>query len=105
MFELKKYREVIFHDTRERCKIWRKTNLGFGKWNQGLGKFPSEHTTVSKLGLLLGPFKSKFTGELFVMTMKNDAKFEIEVTYQFKIYMRNLTNFDWSILKSQKLAL
>ena len=39
------------------------------------------------------------------MTMKNDAKFEIEVTYQFKIYMRNLTNFDWSILKSQKLAL
>ena len=51
----------------------------------------SEHTTVSKLGLLLGPFKLKFTGELFVMTMKNDAKFEIEVTYQFKIYMRNLT--------------
>ena len=39
------------------------------------------------------------------MTMKNDAKFEIEVTYQFKIYMRNLTNFDQSIPKSQKLAL
>ena len=25
----KKYREVIFHDTREWCKIWRKTNLRF----------------------------------------------------------------------------
>ena len=39
----------------------------------------SEHTTVSKLELLLGPFKLKLTRELFVMTMKNDAKFEIEV--------------------------
>ena len=39
----------------------------------------SEHTTVSKLGLLLGSFKLKLTRELFVMTMKNDAKFEIEV--------------------------
>ena len=36
------------------------------------------------------------------MTM-NDAKFEIEVTHQFKIYMR--TNFDWGTQKSQKLVL
>ena len=38
------------------------------------------------------------------MTMKNDAKFETELTFQFKIDMRNLTNFDLSTLKSQKLA-
>ena len=31
MFDLKKYRGVIFHDTREWCKIWRKTDLWFGK--------------------------------------------------------------------------
>ena len=35
----------------------------------------------------------KFTGEFCVMTMKNDAKFEEESTCQFKIDMRNLTNF------------
>ena len=35
----------------------------------------------------------KFTRELFVMTMKNDAKIEEELNYQFKIVMRNLTNF------------
>ena len=29
-----------------------------------------------------------------VMTMKNDAKFEEHLTCQFKIDMRNLTNFD-----------
>ena len=33
----------------------------------------------------------KFTGELCVMTMKNDAKFEEELTCQFKFDMRNLT--------------
>ena len=33
MFGLKKYRGVIFHDTEEWCKTWRKTNLWFGKWN------------------------------------------------------------------------
>ena len=36
----------------------------------------------------------KFTGELSIMTMKNDAKFEEELTWQFKIDMRNVTNFD-----------
>ena len=47
----------------------------------------------------------KFTGELYVMAMKNDAKFEEELTCQFKIDMRNLTNFDPSTQKSQKIAL
>ena len=36
----------------------------------------------------------KLTGELFVMTMKNDAKFEEELTCQLKTDMRNLTDFD-----------
>ena len=39
------------------------------------------------------------------MTIKNDAKFEDELTLQFKIDMRNLINFDLSTQKSQKFAL
>ena len=31
----------------------------------------------------------KFTGELCVMAMKNDAKIDEELTCQFKIDMRN----------------
>ena len=46
-----------------------------------------------------------FTGELRVMTIKNDAKSEEELTCQFNIDMRNLTNFDRSTQKSQKFAL
>ena len=47
----------------------------------------------------------KFTGELFFMAKKNDAKIEEELACQFKIDMRNLTNFDPSAQKSQKFPL
>ena len=39
------------------------------------------------------------------MTIKNDVKFEEELTCRFKIDMRNLTNFDSSTQKSKKIAL
>ena len=48
---------------------------------------------------------SKFTGEFCVMIMKNDTQLEEELTCQFKIDMRNLTNFDLSTQKSHKFAL
>ena len=47
----------------------------------------------------------KYTGELCVMTMKNNPKFETELACQFKIDMRNLTNFAPSTRKSQTFAL
>ena len=56
-FDLKKYRGVIFHDTEESCKIWRKTDLWFGKWHEEFGKFSSEHLKVS--GTFMGSFCPK----------------------------------------------
>ena len=47
----------------------------------------------------------KFTEELCVMTIKNDAKFEKGLTCQIKTDLRNLTNFDPSTQKFQKFAL
>ena len=47
----------------------------------------------------------KFTEELCVMIMKNDAKFEKELTCQLKTGMKNLTNFDPNIQKSYTFAL
>ena len=100
LFQLKKYRGVIFHNTEEWCKIWRKTDLRFGKWLGEFGNFSPDHLKVSKLGFWRDPLTQsrkclslKLTEELCVMTMKNDAKFEQEWTCCFKIY-RNLTNSD-----------
>ena len=39
------------------------------------------------------------------MTVNNGAKFEEELTFRFKIDMRNLTNFDPSTQKPQKFKL
>ena len=38
-----------------------------------------------------------------VMTMKNNAKFEEELTFHFKVDLSNLTNFDSSTRKLKKL--
>ena len=45
-----------------------------------------------------------FTEELCVMTMKNDTKIEEELTFRFKIDMRNFTNFDPSTKKSKRFV-
>ena len=47
----------------------------------------------------------KFTGQFCMMTMSNDTKFEKELTFQFKIDVNYLTNFEPSTRKSQKFAL
>ena len=47
----------------------------------------------------------KFLEKLCVMTMKNNEKFEEELTCHFKTDIRNLTNFDSSTRKSKKIAL
>ena len=47
----------------------------------------------------------KFTGELCVIAMNNDVKFEEELTCQFKTDMRDVMNFDQSTQKSQKFTL
>ena len=59
----------------------------------------------SKLGLSLDPFiqsrkcvSLKLKGELCVMRMKNDAKFETELTCHLKIDMRNFNG--WILIKA-----
>ena len=110
MFELSKYRKVMFDGTHDWYKVWRKTDLWFQKCHEEFDKFSPEHLKVSKLGLLWHLFvqswkymRLKFTGDLCVMTIKNDTTSDEELTCQFKIDMRNLTNFDRSTQKSKKL--
>ena len=111
MFDRKKSSGVIFHDTREWCKIWRKTDFCFKKSQEKFEKFSPEHLKISKLELWWDSFVQswkcmslRFTGKLCVMRMKNGPKIE-ELISQFKTDMNNLTNFDSSTQKSQKFAL
>ena len=45
-----------------------------------------------------------FTEELNVMKMNSNTKIEQELTCRFKIDMRNFTNFEPSIRKSNKIV-
>ena len=107
----KMYSGVIFHYTEVWCKIWRKTDLWFGKRREEYGRFLPEHLKVSNLGLCWDPLiqsrKSmslKFKEDLCVMTKNNDTKTEQELTCCFKIDMRNITNFDPITQKSKKFV-
>ena len=89
------------------------TGLWFGKWHEEYDKFFPER---SKLGFRWGPLiqtcksmslksTEEFTSEsTSVVTIKNYAKFEEELTCHFKVDMRNFTNFDPSTWKSQKCS-
>ena len=112
MFDLKKSSGVIFHGTREWCKIWRKTDFCFQKWHEEFEKFSPEHLKVSKLGLWWDSFVQswkctslRYTGELCVMRMKNGAKIEEELTSQFKTDMNNLQILIQALKNLKKLHL
>ena len=89
-----------------------KNDFWFGKWHEEFGKLASEHFKVSRLVLSWDPFvqsrklmSQKFTKELCVITLKYDEKSEEELTYYFKINIRNFTNFDSRTQKYQEFTL
>ena len=114
-FDLKQCWEVTFHDTDEWWKVWRKTDSWFGKWDEEYDKCLPEHLKISNLRFWWDPLIQNrkcmsliFTGDSCVLTMRNGAKFERELTCCFKIPMRNLTNFDpssWTSLLLSKLCI
>ena len=89
-----------------------KLTCAFKNDMRNLANFHQSMFGSLKIGTLMGSFYSKqkmhelkiYRG-FCVMTMKNDPKFEKELTCQFKIDMRNSTNFDPNTRKSQKFAL
>ena len=94
------------------AKFDRKITCAFKNDTRNFANF--QHSTFKslKLGFPWDPFiqirkfmSLKFTGELCVVTMKNDTKFEEEFTCQLKTAMRYLTNFDPITRKSLKKSI
>ena len=46
LFELKKYRGIIFHETEEGYKIWRGIDMSFKKWRKEFDKFWPERSKI-----------------------------------------------------------
>ena len=60
LFELKKYRGVIFHETEEGCKIWRGIDLSFQNWHKEFDEIWPEDLKVSNIFILMGSFWAKY---------------------------------------------
>ena len=70
--QMKKYRTVMFHDTEEWCKVWRKTDLWFQKRHEEFGEFSLKHSKAQKFhcdGLFLSNvyvvWVKKYRGVIF----------------------------------------
>ena len=60
LFELKRYRGVIFHETEEGYKIWRGIDSSFQNWHREFDKIWPEHLKVSKIFIWMGSFWAKY---------------------------------------------
>ena len=60
LFELKKYRGVIFLETEEGYKIWRGIDMSFQNWHKEFDKCLPEHLKASKIFNLIGSFWRKY---------------------------------------------
>ena len=105
----KMYRGLMSHDTEEWFKIGKKTNLLFQKW-QEFGEFWSEHSTVSKMCTLIGPFRAKnmtfnlkkYRGNIFDDT-EDSCKIWRKLTFGLENDMQSLENFHQNTWKCQSL--
>ena len=59
LFELKKHRGVIFHETEEGCKSWSGIDLLHQNWRKEFELFWPEHSKVSNVFTLIGSLWAK----------------------------------------------
>ena len=112
LFEMKNYREVIFHETKEGYKIWGGIDLSFQNWHKEFGKFWPEHSRVSKMFTLMGSFWAnyiffelkKYRGVTFHET-EEGYKIWRGIDMSFQNWHWSFTNFDLTTRKSKNFSL
>ena len=92
LFELKKYRGVIFHDTEEWYKIWRGINMSFQNWHGEFDEFWPEHLKISKIFPLMG----SFWAEYILSELKNTGVIFHDIEEWYKTWRgTNLSFENW----------
>ena len=112
LFELKKYRGVIFYETEKEYKIWRGMDLSFQNSHKKFDKFWPEYSKVLQIFTLLGSLwvkyifleLKKYRGVIFHKT-EEGYKVWRGFDLLFQVWHKDLTNFDLSSQKSQNFLL
>ena len=90
LFELKKYRGVIFDETQEGYKIWRGIDLSFQNLHKEFDKFWSERSKVSNIFTLIGSFWAKY----ILSELKNAEEY---LSWHWRRVMQNLKK-NWLVV-------
>ena len=109
-FELKRHRGVIFHGTKQWCKIWINLDLVVSKLAWGIGWAFIRALKSLKNCTLMGSFCPKhimfqlenFRG-IMCHALKDDVKFKGKPIRGLKEDIRNLVNFHASSRNSENL--
>ena len=111
MFEPKKYRRVMCHNTGKWGKIWRETALCFENWHEEFGEFwpntpKSENLHFDRPFLTVSiQYNVWAKQELCVIILKIDSNFEGKMSCGFINYMRNLVVNFTRALKNFKICI
>ena len=110
-FQPKNCRRVMSHDTKDWCKIFRKTDMLIQKW-QEFGEFWSEHLKVSKFCTFIGPFCGKyitFDLKMYRGVISHDTAESCKIWWKtglwFGKWHEEFCKFSLEHWKSQKFAL
>ena len=112
LFELRRYRGIIFHETEERYKIWRGIDLSFQNWHKEFDKIWPKHSKVSKIFILMGSFWANYT--LFelkkyraIIFHKTEEGYKIwrGIDLSFNNWDKEFFKFDMSAWKSERFPL
>ena len=78
-------------------KVWRKTDLLFGKWNEEYGKFSPEHLKVSKLGLWWDPLIPSRRSMSLKFTQRSYASWHWRMMQNLKRNWFVISKLTWGI--------
>ena len=112
LFEQKKYRGIIFHESEEGCKISRGIDLLFQNWCKEFHKFQPEYSKFSKTFTLMGSFwenyilleLKKYRGIIFHET-EEGCKIWRGIEMSFKNWLKEFLKFELRARKSERFSL
>ena len=93
LIELKKYREIIFHETEERYKIWRGIDLSFQNWHKEFDKiWPGTPQSLKNFH-----FNELLLSKVYIVWAKKVQRNNLSWHWRVMQHLNNLACCTWKI--------
>ena len=102
-FHLKKYRGIMFHDIEEWCKIWRQTDLWFGKWHEEMGieELKRNWLVISKLTWGIWQILTRALGSVKDFHFNGSLLSKVYIVLAKKV-LKSYFSWHWTVMRNLK---